>query len=210
MSSTDTAAQPATVFDENQVQLARVYSDALLAAAQKGGVLEQVVSDIAGTGDLFQNNRGLLERLIIGSKSTEESDALIVKAFGGNVHELVLNLLRLLNSKSRLALVPALADRVKRDSDRLLGRCRVRVISAKTLTAEQTQTLHRQLQERLGLVPVLEYSVDPSLIGGLVIRVGDLQFDSSIRSRLEQLRKNLLEGKIHEIQSRRDQLHTSA
>lgn len=210
MSSNDTAAQSATVFDETQVQLSRVYSDALLSAAQKNGALEQVVSDIVGVGDLFQGNRGLLERVIIGSKSTDETDALIVKAFGGKVHELVLNLLRLLNSKSRLALVPALAERVRRDSDRLLGRCRVRVVSAKPLTTEQSQTLIRQLQDRLGLVPVLEYSVDPSLIGGLVIRVGDLQFDSSIRSRLEQLRKNLLEGKIHEIQSRRDQLHTSA
>ena len=210
MTTTDTAAQPATVFDETQVQLSRVYSDALLAAAQKGGALEEVVTDIAGVGDLFQANRGLLEGLIIGSKSTDETDALIVKAFGGKVHQLVLNLLRLLNGKSRLSLVPALADRVKRDSDRLLGRCRVRVVSVRELTSEQSQTLSRQLQERLGLMPVLEHSVDPSLIGGLVIRVGDLQFDSSIRSRLEQLRKNLLEGKIHEIQSRRDQLHTSA
>ena len=140
MTTTDTAAQPATVFDETQVQLSRVYSDALLAAAQKGGALEEVVTD----------------------------------------------------------------------SDRLLGRCRVRVVSVRELTSEQSQTLSRQLQERLGLMPVLVHSVDPSLIGGLVIRVGDLQFDSSIRSRLEQLRKNLLEGKIHEIQSRRDQLHTSA
>lgn len=210
MSATQANAQPATVFDEDQVQLARVYSEALLSAAQKAGVLEQVVGEVEGIDSLFRANRNLLEGLQSGGKSVEDADALIVRAFADKTHVLVLNLLRVLNSKGRLGLIPALADRVKRDSDRHLGRCRVQVLSAKPLTDAQSATLQKQLQDRLGLAPVLEKSVDPSLIGGLVIRVGDLQFDSSIRSRLEQLRKNLLEGKIHEIQSRRDQLHTSA
>jgi F-type H+-transporting ATPase subunit delta len=192
------------------MQLSRVYSQAILSAAHKSNVVAQVVSELEGITSLFHSNRQLLAGLTSGVRNTVETDALIVKAFQGNVHELVLNLLRVLNEKGRLNLIHALVHRVVRDSDRLLGRCRVKVQAAQPLTEAQIQTLSRQLQDRLGLVPVIEFSVVPSLIGGLVIRVGDLQFDSSIRSRLEQLRKNLLEGKIHEIQSRRDQLHTSA
>jgi F-type H+-transporting ATPase subunit delta len=210
MSITEASAQPATVFDEGQLQLSRVYSQAILSAAQKSDVVAQVVSELEGIATLFQTQRHLLTGLTIGVKNTAETDALILKAFQGNVHELVLNLLRVLNEKGRLNLIHALVHRVVRDSDRVLGRCRVKVQAAQALTEAQTETLSRQLQARLGMVPVIEFSVVPSLIGGLVIRVGDLQFDSSIRSRLEQLRKNLLEGKIHEIQSRRDQLHTSA
>ena len=210
MSTTEALAQPATVFDEGQMQLSRVYSQAILSAVHKSNVVAQVVSELEGITSLFHSNRQLLAGLTSGVRNTVETDALIVKAFQGNVHELVLNLLRVLNEKGRLNLIHALVHRVVRDSDRLLGRCRVKVQAAQHLTEAQIQTLSRQLQDRLGLVPVIEFSVVPSLIGGLVIRVGDLQFDSSIRSRLEQLRKNLLEGKIHEIQSRRDQLHTSA
>jgi F-type H+-transporting ATPase subunit delta len=56
----------------------------------------------------------------------------------------------------------------------------------------------------LGATAILKLEVDPSLIGGLIVQVGDDVFDASIRNRLEQLRQRLIEGKTHEIQSRRD------
>lgn len=204
------SAQAPTVFDEDLVELSRVYGEAILTAASKSGAVREVVEDLAEVANAFSAFPGSLDRLIGSGRTTQEVDAILVKTFEGKAHTLVTNLLRVLNSKGRLGLLPALADRVTRDSDRLLGRVRVLVSSAKDLTSDQIETLTKSLKARLGLEPLLQTTVDPSLIGGLVIRVGDLQFDSSIRSRLEQLRKNLLEGKIHEIQSRRDQLHTSA
>ncbi len=204
------AVHAPTVFDEDSVELSRVYGEAILSAAAKAGAVGEVVEELGAVAGIFAATPGSLDRLIGSGRSTEEVDAILTKSFEGKTHPLVTNLLRVLNSKGRLALLPALADRVARDSDRVLGRVRVLVSSAKALTPDQIDTLTKSLKARLGLDPVLQTSVDPSLIGGLVIRVGDLQFDSSIRSRLEQLRKNLLEGKIHEIQSRRDQLHTSA
>ncbi|MFM8496336.1 MAG: ATP synthase F1 subunit delta [Planctomycetia bacterium] len=209
MADTTASAQVQTVFDESQVQLSRVYSEAVLNAAQAKGVLAEVVEEVQGIAGLFRDNPAFLRGLSSGA-SSGQSDAIIVKSFSGKVHELVLNLLRVLNNRGRIDLFAALADRLTTDSDRLLGRCRVSVTVASQLSSEQHESLKKQLQDRIGLVPSIDYVVDPSLIGGLVIRVGDLQFDSSIRSRLEQLRNNLLQGKIHEIQSRRDQLHTSA
>lgn len=209
MTDPATSAQVQTVFDESQVQLSRVYSEAVLNAAQSNGVLAEVVDEIQGIAALFRSNPAFLIGLTAGS-SSDKSDEIILKSFSGKVHDLVLNLLRVLNGRGRLELIAALADRLTTDSDRLLGRCRVSVTVASELTEDQHNSLKKQLQDRIGLVPYIDYVVDPSLIGGLVIRIGDLQFDSSIRSRLEQLRNNLLQGKIHEIQSRRDQLHTSA
>ena len=58
--------------------------------------------------------------------------------------------------------------------------------------------------------PVLELSTDPSLIGGLVVQIGDQLYDASVKNRLEQVRKRLIEGKTHEIQKRRDQFSHSA
>lgn len=201
---------PPTVFDESIVELSRVYAEAILAAASKSGAVREVVEDLGGIAEAFVSKPGTIERLTSSGRSPEEIDAILTKTFDGKAHPLVVNLLRVLNSKGRLALIPALADRVAREADRLLDRVRVSVSSARPLTSDQVESLSKTLKQRIGLEPVLQTSVDPGLIGGLVIRVGDLQFDSSIRSRLEQLRKNLLEGKIHEIQSRRDQLHTSA
>ena len=56
-----------------------------------------------------------------------------------------------------------------------------------------------------GATPIFQVSTDPDLIGGLVVQVGDQRYDSSVKSRLAQLRQRLIEGKTHEIQSRRDQ-----
>ena len=52
--------------------------------------------------------------------------------------------------------------------------------------------------------PVLELTVDPTLLGGLVVRVGDNLFDGSVRTRIDTLRKQLIERSSHEIQSGRD------
>ena len=58
---------------------------------------------------------------------------------------------------------------------------------------------------RLGGTPVLTVQVDPALIGGVIVQAGDDVYDGSIRNHLEKLRHRLMEGKTHEIQSRRDQ-----
>lgn len=210
MSNTESVTQSPTVFDESQIQVARVYSDALIQVAVKKGQLVDAVDEVAGISQLFMTHPAYLTHLTETTKSPEEADAILVNAFSGNVSEVVLNLLRILNQKDRLNTIHCLAERLKIDSDGLLGRCRVHVTVARELDPDSKSKLEQNLQERLGLIPIIEYSIDASLIGGLVIRIGDLQFDSSIRCRLEQFRKNLLEGKIHEIQSRRDQLHTSA
>ena len=210
MSITEVEVQAQTVFDESHVHVARVYSNALINAATDQNILQLVVDEVQEVSAFFKSKPELLALFVENALGASESDALIQRAFSGQVHLLVLNLLRVLNEKSRIGLIHALANRLKSDTDNLLGRCRVFVQVARKLDERDLLKLEKQLQDRLNLIPQIEYSIDPSLIGGLVIRIGDLQFDSSIRSRLEQLRKNLLEGKIHEIQSRRDQLHTSA
>ena len=88
MSTTEALAQPATVFDEGQMQLSRVYSQAILSAAHKSNVVAQVVSELEGITSLFHSNRQLLAGLTSGVRNTVETDALIVKAFQGNVHKL--------------------------------------------------------------------------------------------------------------------------
>ena len=75
------------------------------------------------------------------------------------------------------------------------------------------KTSCKHLRDRLaaltGATPILLVSTDPDLIGGLVVQVGDHRYDASVKSRLAQLRQRLIEGKMHEIQSRRDQFSYS-
>jgi F-type H+-transporting ATPase subunit delta len=64
--------------------------------------------------------------------------------------------------------------------------------------------LSDELKIKLGFEPILQESVDESLIGGLIIQVGDTVYDSSLRSRLKQLSGRLVEKALNEIQIGRD------
>ena len=88
--------------------------------------------------------------------------------------------------------------------DRRQNRKPVTVRSAVPLDEGQQAALRDRLASMIHATPVITLEVDPSLIGGLVVQVGDDVYDASVRTRLERLRGRLIERKTHEIQSRRD------
>ena len=84
------------------------------------------------------------------------------------------------------------------------GKKMVLVRSAFELTDETLSSIKQRLSDTLGFSPVLQTSIDQSVIGGLVIQVDDTVYDGSLRTRLKQLRGRLSNRSIHEIQSGRD------
>ena len=84
------------------------------------------------------------------------------------------------------------------------------VRAAVPLDPGQESALRDKVAGMISATPVLHVTTDPSLIGGLIVQVGDQVCDASVRNRLEQLRQRLIEGKTHEIQSRRDQFSDPA
>jgi F-type H+-transporting ATPase subunit delta len=88
--------------------------------------------------------------------------------------------------------------------EELAGKKRVQIRSAKPLSDKSRSEITNQLKSKLGFDPILQESVDESLIGGLIIQVGDTVYDSSLRTRLKTLTGRLTERTLHEIQSGRD------
>ena len=138
-------------------------------------------------------------------RTAADKDRLIAQAFEGRALPTTVNFLRVLNRHGRLDLLGPVAPRGPRDlgppaepppGHRPLGRPADR--------RQQADALRDRLAQTVGGTPVLRLEVDPALIGGLVVQVGDDVYDASVRNRLEQLRQRLIEGKTHEIQSRRD------
>ena len=84
------------------------------------------------------------------------------------------------------------------------NRIRVHVRSAVPLPNDQRDRLREQLRSTYHKEPLLETAVDPELLGGLVVQVGDWQYDSSVRRQLEILKNQLIERSSYEIQSGRD------
>jgi F-type H+-transporting ATPase subunit delta len=140
------------------------------------------------------------------SVDTQQRDAILARALEGHASDQLGHFLRVLNRHGRLGLVGPVSRRVRMEWDRRQGRKPVMVRTAVPLTAEQEGRLQERLGAMLqGATPVVHYEVDPSLIGGLVVQVGDQVFDASVRTRhLDGLRTRLIEESSHEVLARRD------
>ena len=104
----------------------------------------------------------------------------------GQVEPVTLNFLRLLNNKGRLAALLGIVEAAKARADAAAGRVRVSVTTPADMSLEH-DALAEKIGAAVGGIPVITWKVDPTLIGGLRLQVGDKLIDGSIASRLRRL-----------------------
>jgi F-type H+-transporting ATPase subunit delta len=192
--------------DDTVIAVARRYADALIDAAQKEGQVDAALDELAEIGsDVFARFPQFAEILASERIPAAEKERILTEVFGGKASDLVLRFLRVLNRNGRLGLLRPIVAEARANWDRRNHRIPVSIRSAVPLGEDQLQALRGRLKGLVAGTPILSVSTDSSLIGGLVVQVGDQLYDASVKNRLAQLRHRLIEGKTHEIQSRRDQ-----
>ena len=193
------------VVDENE-EIVRRYAEALVSAAADEGRADEALDELeAITAEVLDQHPDFRKVLASAQVPVAEKDRILLQVFGDRVESVVLRFLRVLNRRGRLELVPALARECRKIWDRRHKRVDVQVRTAVPLDGDQEEALRQRLAAMTGATPILQITTDPGLIGGLIVQVGDQVCDASVRNRLEQVRQRLIEGKTHEIQSRRDQ-----
>ena len=190
--------------DPGALAVASLYARSYLSAAElqniddAEGELASFIDDVlAGNPDF----RKLLTSDSIGRKDKLE---LVDRAITPRCSEFFANFLKVLIRHGRIELIDEIREVVIRVREELAGQQRVIVKSAQPLTEQSRQRAIGQLKDKLGFEPLLQETVDESLIGGLVIQVGDTVYDSSLRTRLKTLAGRLTERTLNEIQSGRD------
>lgn len=185
--------------------LARVYAEALLNLAEKLGQVEQIKAELRElVVELVQLEPRFEDFLSSAAIAQKHKEKLIRTTFEGRLHPTLLNFLLLLNENNRLGLLRTISEALGLLHDQRTRRIAVQVQSAVPLNGDQLARLQSDLRSTFNLEPVLQVSIDPDLLGGLVIRVGDWLFDASVRSRLHLLRKQLIASSSYEIQCQRD------
>jgi F-type H+-transporting ATPase subunit delta len=191
-------------------ELARPYALALVNAAEKEGGVEPALDELDQIeNDVLKAHPRFASLLGSAKVSIAHKDRILTDIFEKRASSVVLRFMRVLNRRERLGLLATVAREARKIWDERNKRVPVQVRAAVSLDEMQLQTLRDRIATLTGATPVLNVSTDPSLIGGLVVQVGDHRYDASVKSRLEQLRQRLIEGKMHEIQSRRDQFSHS-
>lgn len=193
----DVAEEPIaaeSVLGTARTRVAQIYAEAILAAAADANQIDSLGEELQEfVTQVFNANpeiEAFLSSPAVGRRARTEA---LAAATTDRMSPLMRNLLGVLNVNGRLDMIRPIAAVYRDLLDRQAGRVRVRVVSAVPLNEDQESRLASTLADRLKKTPVLSVTVDPNLLGGLVVRVGDQVFDTSIRTQLETLRNQLLD-----------------
>ena len=174
-------------------EIAQVYARSLFEVASENDELDEVQEQLGEFADALDGSREL--QLFFFSpyfSSEEKKDGVDKVVDGGNEH--FVNFLQLVAERHRMPAIFRIRrefDVLWREENKLLE---VRITSAVPLDEELTQTIGSRIEEQTGQRIDLDANVDPDLIGGLVLRVGNMVLDSSVRGRLERLRKEVAQA----------------
>lgn len=184
--------------------VARVYAVALHDAAGAGGVDAVLAEAQSFLTDVLDPNPKF-ERLLCGiSTPLDGKLKLIESVVAPRATPLFTNTLRVLARNNRVNILRSVVDVLKREIEHRDGKRRVKVTTAAPLSDAALSDLRAKLAQSLSADPILETTVDPSLLGGMIVRIGDTVYDGSVRLRLKQLRATLRERCLNEIQRGRD------
>ena len=171
-------------------EIARVYGDALFEVAKEAGNLDEVHEQLGQFADALDENRELQIFFFSPYFSSEEKRDGIAKVVSGGDAELV-NFLELLAEKHRM---PAIF-RIRHHVDELWAeenrRLEVRLTSAVPLDEKVVERVGKEIERKTDKKIDLESDVDEDILGGLVLRVGNMVLDASLRAKLEKLRKEV-------------------
>jgi F-type H+-transporting ATPase subunit delta len=186
----------------NLARLARVYSEALYAAAQKQGQAEALGQELNVVASELVGRSASIATFLQSAAITRNAKLPVLKAaFENRVSPLFFQFLGVLNQNNRLAILPEVAQAYQRILDQLAGRVAVKVTSARELTPAQLEQVQKTLAESLGKTPMIHLAVDPELLGGMIVQIGDRVYDTTIRTRLETLRNHLLSSGTYVLQA---------
>lgn len=179
--------------------IARNYAETLLALAERHGGTDgleafgRAADELAG---LLRSDARLRQFLETPRVTADDKKAVLQRALAGRAPEMFVRFVMVLTDKRRQALLPEIAAAYGALVDERMGRVRVQVTISHAPDAALQAEIGNALADRLGRTVIPTFTVDPELLGGMVVRVGDQILDGSVRSRAAQLRRRMLAAQL--------------
>jgi F-type H+-transporting ATPase subunit delta len=174
---------------------ARRYAEAALSIAERDDSLETWVTALETAAqrlDVPELVRILADPALPFASRRTVTEQVLADAVTGGPRNLVLLLVR----RGRIELLPEVAAQIRRMYDQRLGIVKATVTSAAPLTDSETSALRELLAAMTGGRVDISVQVDPAILGGVMVRLGDRLIDGSVRGRLERLRTRLASGAL--------------
>jgi F-type H+-transporting ATPase subunit delta len=190
-----------TVMDVTEERIARVYAVAFMEVAAKSPNSDELIDEVQGLVEVLDRLPALEEMFRSGLVTPEQKEQLIERAFGNRVSRPVVNFLIVLSRHGRLGLLRPVARIVKKLHAERSGIAEVEVRVATELDDALRQEISSRIERAINRRPELHVAIDPSLIAGIWVRVGDRVFDGSIRTQLEHTRRNMIDLATEKIET---------
>jgi F-type H+-transporting ATPase subunit delta len=184
--------------------IARRWARAVIQLAEEKGVLDKVAGDLDALSTLMESHGELRHALLSPSFKAEQRRAILLAVLdaepaGRPAEAITRAMVNLLVDKTRVPYIPMIAEAFRAEADRLMGRVRANVYSAKPLNSAEVDAIAAALREQaqkrnLGTDVVVTAHVDAVLLAGVKAQLGGLVFDGTLRSHLRRIGSELGAG----------------
>lgn len=178
---------------DKQLAVADVYAAALFDLARESNRVEEVRAELEELVKLARIEPSFAAFLSSQALDDDHREAGLERMLRGKLSDVVLNTLLVMNAHGRSGLLAALLRAFALRQAQAAGQVEVRVFSAVELDDATRARIERTVAGVSGRKPISEYVVDPELLGGLVVQVGDVRYDNSVRRQLARARGRLAE-----------------
>lgn len=169
------------------------YAKALFMLSEEDGCSDSLLESVLTVRQLLKDNPDYAKLLDSPAVEPSERLALVDKSLG-SAEEMLVSLIKILVEKREVYAFRAIADEYKRIYDESRGIETAVAVTTQPMTQSQTAALKAKLEAITGKTVVVKNEIDPSLIGGITLRFSGMQYDGSIKARLDAFSRSL--GKI--------------
>ena len=169
----------------------RMYARALYEAAHDRGTVDVVRSELSELAEAMEVTPEL-EAFLSNPQLDPAAKADVLEEVTSGADPIVRNFVRVVAAKGRAGQLRPIAEELEAIVDREQGRIGVELTTAYELDDDETAAIVRTIEEASGRTVEATRSVDPDLIGGMILQAGSFRVDASVRGRLERLRRELV------------------
>jgi F-type H+-transporting ATPase subunit delta len=168
------------------------YAQALLELADGRGATDQVAADVQAIAQVLRGDATLTTYFADPSIGHAERAKKLEGAFSGQTSELLVSFLKLLNAKGRLGAFAGIAKAFQALLDERAGNMPVEITVPAALNDQELEDVRVQISTKIGKHARLTQKVDESIIGGLILKIGDKLIDGSVKTQLETIKHRLV------------------
>jgi len=184
---------------DKELALARVYSSAMIELASQTGDTRSLAEELADLAAHLDHDPGFDRFLSSPTVDPESRRVVLEKLFRGRYSDLCVDSLQVMNRKDRLGLIRAVAQTYHVLDEERRNRVEVFVRTAVEMTGDLRAGLKEVVKAKTGKEVDLVESLDESLVAGMIVRVGDQQYDMSAATKLRTIRESLMERASREM-----------